>query len=58
MGHVSIKTNHLKYESYVINSPQDNEQTPCVHLTLVTLTFNLVNPKTKRVQAFPRPISM
>jgi len=32
MGHVFIKTNqHVKYESYVINSSKNNEQKPCVH---------------------------
>jgi len=52
MGHVSMKTNqHVKYESYVKNSSQDNEQKPCEHFftnNLVTLTYNLVNPKIKR----------
>jgi len=49
MGQVSIKTNqHVKYESYVINSSQDNDQKACVHIftsELVTLPLNLVNPK-------------
>jgi len=32
-GHVSIKTNqHVKYESYAINSSQDNNQKACVHI--------------------------
>jgi len=33
MGHVSIKNNqHVKYESYVINSSQDNKQKAYVHI--------------------------
>ena len=41
MDHAFIKINqHVKYESYVINSSQDNDQK-----ALVTLTFNLVNPQ-------------
>jgi len=34
---------------------------PCLHfsqVTIVTLTFNLVNPKSKRVISSPRPIRM
>ena len=33
MGQIFIKTNqHVKYESYVINSSQDNDQNACVHI--------------------------
>jgi len=57
---MSLSRLNVKYESYVINISQDNEQKPWVHylqVTLVTLTFNLVNPKSKVVMALPRPES-
>jgi len=49
---VLTKTNqHVKYKSFVINSSQDNEQKPCLHyctnVTLVTLPFDQVKPKSK-----------
>ena len=57
MDHVSIKTNqHVKYETYVINSSQDNERKPCVHFLQVTL--ETLSPKSKGVMALSRTISM
>jgi len=58
---VLTKTNqHVKYKSFVINSSQDNEQKPCLHyftnVTVVTLPFDLVNPKSIGVLSSLRPI--
>ena len=46
MGHVSTKTNqHVKYESSVINSSQDNEQKP--YFTLFTCDPDLKPSESK-----------
>ena len=47
IGHVLTKTNQrVKYKGSVTNSSQDNERKPFfTEVTLVTLIFDLVNPK-------------
>jgi len=60
--HVLTKTNQrVKYESVVINSYRDNERKPfcfvVLQVTHVTLTFDLVSPKSIGVLSLPRPIS-
>jgi len=45
MGYVYVKaTQHVKYESYVINSFQDNKQKPCVQF------YKCPWPETKWIQ--------
>jgi len=51
----------VKYESFVTNSSQDNERKKLLtffKVTLVTLTFDLLNPKSIEFLSLPRPISM
>ena len=49
IGHVPTNTNrHVKYETSVVNSSQDNEQKHVyivlTKVTFATLTFDLANP--------------
>jgi len=56
-GNVPTNTNlHVKYKTSVINSSQ--EQKPCSKVTIVTLTIDLLNPKSKGVLSSLRAISI
>jgi hypothetical protein len=47
---VLVVTNHyVKYDDFVINTFQDNQQKIFVIMAPVTLTFDLVTPELKRV---------